>query len=107
MCTGAPGGIQGRGHAEPSADWPEAVWTQVDEDTSFFREHILLYLPTERLDEFRRELDNALDCELSAVNPLFVNLNEEECDEQEVEWTFDYWIGDNLARDLGIPEEKE
>jgi uncharacterized protein len=91
--------------ARIEAEWDEAVWVQTDEDTSFFRDNLLLYMPVERLREFRTELNASLDCQLAAANPLFVNLGRS-CDAQdEVEWTFDYWIGDTLASDIGVPDD--
>jgi predicted RND superfamily exporter protein len=85
--------------------WEPAEWVQVDEDPSFFREHALLYMPVERLERFRDELRVALRCELARVNPAYVELTDA-CEGQgEVEWTMDYWIGDDLMRSLGLPEE--
>ena len=87
------------------SEWDEAEWVQIDEDSSFFREHALLYLPVERLERFRDELKAALRCELGRVNPIYVDLSDA-CDNQEaVEWTLDYWLGDDLMRELGLPDE--
>ena len=87
------------------AEWDEAQWVQYDEDATFFREHALLYLPEERLLRFRDELRIALRCELQRVNPVYVELSDA-CDgDSDVEWTMDYWIGDDLTRELGLPEE--
>jgi predicted exporter len=90
--------------ARIEADWPEAVWVQVDEDPSFFREHAMLYMPVERLEAFRTDLRVALRCELQSVNPAFIELGDV-CDEENTDWSVDAWIGDDLYRELGLPEE--
>ncbi|MBN1945349.1 MAG: MMPL family transporter [Bradymonadales bacterium] len=86
------------------ADWPEVIWVQTDEDPSFFRDHALLYLPTQRLWEFRDQLSEALRCELQRVNPAFVEVGDV-CTDEPVDWSLETWVGKDLLRELGLPQE--
>ncbi|MCA9563160.1 MAG: MMPL family transporter, partial [Myxococcales bacterium] len=90
--------------ARIESDWDEAIWVQTTEDPSFFQDHALLYLPTERLERFRDDLRAALRCELQEVNAAFVEVGDACEDSQEVEWTFDAWLGEDAMKELGLPE---
>lgn len=89
--------------ARIGSEWEEVVWIQIDQDPSFFREHALLYLRTERLEGFLDDLKTALRCELEANNPLFVELTDR-CDGVETDWNFEGFLGDGLERELGLPD---
>ncbi len=83
----------------------EAQGGQGDQDPSVLRAHALLYLPTPRLEEFRDDLRRALRCELQQINAAFVEVGDACAEVGEVEWSVDAWLGPDLMRELGLPQE--
>ncbi|MCP4677545.1 MAG: MMPL family transporter [Deltaproteobacteria bacterium] len=89
--------------------WDDASWTQIDRDTSFFREHALYYLPTDRLADLKNRLEEELVRASAEVIPGMVNLlddntdkdNEKEPQEKGIE----NWYDDDLPREIGFPPQ--
>lgn len=90
--------VQDRVKRELESKWPDVVFVQDDRDASFFREHALLYLPENYLDQLYRRLKSTRD-EIRR-GPLGVDLLGD--DEPAPEGP---WFDASLPQQLGLPDE--
>jgi uncharacterized protein len=63
--------------AESLSHWDEVVWTQYDQDRSFFERHALLYLPTPQLEELKERISGMIGADFAKANPLIESLDDE------------------------------
>ncbi len=82
-------------------NWDDASWTQVDRDTSFFREHALYYLPMPRLADLKNRLEEDLVRASAKAIPGMVDLLDEESEASGIEG----WYDDDLPREIGFPPQ--
>jgi predicted RND superfamily exporter protein len=54
--------------------WPETIWAIDRRDPAFFREHALLFAPTDRLEELTDDVEWLVDWEECDALPLCINL---------------------------------
>lgn len=63
--------------AESLSHWDEVVWTQYDQDRSFFERHALLYLPTPQLEDLKDRISGMIGADFAKANPLIESLDDE------------------------------
>lgn len=87
--------------------WEETLWTQVDQDATFFSEHALLYLPQKDLENLRDQLSEEVSKEKKRNNPFFVDLrtDEEKKAEDAERWKMERWLDPDLPERLGLERE--
>lgn len=84
--------------------WPEAVWTQHDQDRSFFEDRALLYIPVEELEDLRDRVSEMIGANFAAANPLITSLfggDEEEAEARGLE----NWPDPEVLHREGLPED--
>ncbi|MCB9519708.1 MAG: MMPL family transporter [Myxococcales bacterium] len=86
-------------------DWEEVEYVDIVRDQTFFRDHILLYLPVEDLRTIDRNLRRIIRQRLGRDNPLFEDL-ETDPGEADFEWRdWRLWISPYTLVELGIEED--
>lgn len=63
-------------------------------DKTFYENHLLLYLPVERLEQLRRRVKKKLKQKKREANPLFVSLDDEKSESSDGDW----FEGHKMAR---------
>jgi hypothetical protein len=53
------------------------VWTQFDQDRTFFEKHALLYMPTDQLEDLRDRISGMIGSDFAKANPLIETLDDE------------------------------
>lgn len=94
--------------AERIQTWEETNYVVLDQDKSFFRDHALLFLPVEDLENIRDNIRRLVREEMAANNPLFIDLSEEG-DEPDLDDNWrdpSTWINPYTFRELGLSEEE-
>lgn len=90
--------------------WPETNYVVVDQDKSFFREHALLFLTIEDLENVKFKLQRLIRERLAEGNPLFVDLTAEdrgEMEEEDPNWRDPAtWVNPMTFRELGLSESE-
>lgn len=80
----------------------EFVSTQVDNDSKFFKDNALLYLPIKHLERIRDNLED-VQLEIGRKNgPLVVDLMEDAAPREKKERV---WFDASLPQELGLPDE--
>jgi predicted RND superfamily exporter protein len=93
--------------AEALGDWEEVEHLDYIRDQSFFREHALLYLPTEDLERIEQNLRRIIRQRLGQEHPLFEDL-ETPTDAEEDEWDWrdwTLWIDPDTLIELNLEED--
>lgn len=80
--------------------WKEVVWTQYDQDRSFFERQALLYMPTDQLEDLRRRISGMIGSGFSQANPLVEDLFD---DTEKV--SLKGWPDETSLRRQGLPKE--
>ncbi len=91
-------GDPGRG-IEP---WADAGWIQVDKPTGFFKDHALLYIPRDELEELRDRLEDYFQFQAAKIGGLSL-LDEE--DEEQARRDLEAWFDPTLPDRLGMPAQ--
>lgn len=94
---------------ERLAAWPETNYVELERDRTFFREHALLFLPVEDLENIRLNVSRLVREELEQQNPLFVDLSADEREERDPEWRDpSTWVDPMTWEELNMsPEQVE
>jgi uncharacterized protein len=87
--------------ADSLKSWPEVVWSQYDQDRTFFEEHALLYLPADQLEDLKRRISGMIGKDFAAANPLVEDLGLEEEEKPSLEG----WPDANALRRQGLPQD--
>ena len=101
-------------------DWEEVDAFENVQDQSFYREHALLLLPVEDLQDIKRKLQRLIRRRLGQSNPLYIDLEREddaaeasaegldpEDEENERRWRdISYWIPERTLAGLGQSKEE-
>lgn len=80
--------------------WKEVVWTQYDQDRSFFERNALLYMPTEELEDLRDRISGMIGKTFAKANPFLESLN----DEAETP-SLEGWPNEEALRRQGLPKD--
>ena len=80
--------------------WPEVVWTQYDQDRSFFERHALLYLPLDQLTDLRDRISGMIGSDFAKANPLIESL-----DEDAPKPSLQGWPDPVALRRQGLPQD--
>jgi predicted RND superfamily exporter protein len=109
---------------EALSDWDEVVAFEKEQDNSFYRDRALLLLPVEDLQRVKERLQRLIRRRLGENNPLFIDLEREDDDEQaradaeadgqdpadaefEQRWReLTYWIQSSTLDELGFTESE-
>ncbi len=94
--------------ADELGDWEEVKSLDIERDQTFFREHALLYLPVDDLQQVKRNLQRIIRQRLGRSHPLFEDLESSmDAEEEEFEWRdVDLWINEYTLVELGIHESQ-
>ncbi|MEO7425482.1 MAG: MMPL family transporter, partial [Fibrobacteria bacterium] len=82
------------------AHWQEVVWTQYDQDRSFFERHALLYLPTDQLTDLRDRISGMIGADFAQANPLIESL-----DDDAPKPSLKGWPDPEALRRQGLPQD--
>ncbi len=88
--------------ADSIQHWPEVIWSQYDQDRSFFEDRALLYLPAEELEDLYDRVSEMVGDEFAAANPLIESLFDE--GEREKRGLEGWPDAESLRRE-GLPED--
>jgi predicted RND superfamily exporter protein len=81
--------------------WPDASWVQVDKPTGFFKDHALLYIPREDLEDLRDHLEDYFQIQAARIAGTSL-LDEDE--EEEARRDLVSWFDPDLPDRLGMPD---
>lgn len=92
--------------AERLRNWEELDWLEVEQDRSFLRDQILLFLPPDELHQIHDNLRRMVRERQGESNPLFVDLERAE-DEPAVNWRDPWlWVSRTTLAELGVAESE-
>jgi uncharacterized protein len=80
--------------------WKEVVWTQYDQDRSFFERHALLYLPADQLTDLRDRISGMIGADFAKANPLIESL-----DDEAPKPSLKGWPDPEALRRQGLPQD--
>ena len=80
--------------------WKEVVWTQYDQDRTFFEKHALLYMPTDQLEDLRDRISGMIGNNFAKANPLIETL-----DDEAEKPTLKGWPDVEALRRQGLPKD--
>ncbi len=80
--------------------WKEVVWTQYDQDRTFFEKHALLYMPTDQLEDLRDRISGMIGNDFAKANPLIETL-----DDEAEKPTLKGWPNVEALRRQGLPKD--
>jgi uncharacterized protein len=86
--------------ADSLGHWKEVVWTQYDQDRSFFERHALLYLPSDQLTDLRERISGMIGADFAKANPLIESL-----DDEAPKPTLKGWPDPESLRRQGLPQD--
>jgi predicted RND superfamily exporter protein len=86
--------------AESLSTWKEVVWTQYDQDRTFFEKHALLYMPTGQLEDLRDRISGMIGGGFAKANPLI-----EQLDDEAAKPTLKGWPDAEALRRQGLPKD--
>jgi uncharacterized protein len=80
--------------------WKEVVWTQYDQDRSFYEKHALLYMPVDQLEDLRDRISGMIGTSFAEANPLIESL-----DDEVEKPTLKGWPNVESLRRQGLPKD--
>lgn len=86
--------------ADSLGKWKEVVWTQYDQDRSFFEKHALVYMPTGQLEDLRDRISGMIGNKFAKANPLIEDLAED-----SVKPSLKGWPDAEALRRQGLPKD--
>lgn len=87
--------------AESLSRWEEVVWTQYDQDRSFFERHALLYLPAPQLVDLKDRISGMIGADFAKANPLIESLDDEDAEKPSLKG----WPDPEALRREGLPKD--